>query len=238
MKTLHIDDSIDLGWTIDAAIAEAIALASEDDAEVRFGFNGCELHVRKDSDPKLLRRDFFRSMEGYFDGPVGPYPAEPLSLDQQKRDAEIKAENERRHEAQCERWRREEEEKRARLEQEVAGVEFAVRDQGRWDHLVEVNDDPYGGGVMTYARDWALLMQVRMAAGNELEAIAKQASFDANIDGITGFMSGAAVSTLAEVWEHGERLRRWHNLDTQIRDEGKRANEEGGTLNPALLRMG
>ena len=50
-------------------------------------------------------------------------------------------------------------------------------------------------------------------------------------------MYGAAVSTLVAVWEHGEALRRWHNLKTQIGNEGERANASGGVLNPALLTV-
>ncbi|MDA8315367.1 MAG: hypothetical protein M0010_09365 [Actinomycetota bacterium] len=48
---------------------------------------------------------------------------------------------------------------------------------------------------------------------------------------------GAAVSVLASCWVHGEELRRWHNLDTQIGTEGEKANASGGVLNPALLIM-
>jgi hypothetical protein len=51
-------------------------------------------------------------------------------------------------------------------------------------------------------------------------------------------MYGCAVSILAKCWQHGDQLRRWHNLKTQIRDEGERANESGGVLNPALLNIG
>jgi hypothetical protein len=39
-------------------------------------------------------------------------------------------------------------------------------------------------------------------------------------------------------YELDEELRRWHNLRTQIGDEGEKANEDGGVLNPALLRVG
>ena len=46
---------------------------------------------------------------------------------------------------------------------------------------------------------------------------------------------GCAVSTLAACREHGEALRRWHNLRMQIDTEGARANESGGVLHPALL---
>jgi len=51
-------------------------------------------------------------------------------------------------------------------------------------------------------------------------------------------MYGCAVVILSKCWEHGEALRRWHNKDTQIGDEGDRANESGGVLNPALLSIG
>ena len=37
---------------------------------------------------------------------------------------------------------------------------------------------------------------------------------------------------------NGEDLRRWHNLDTQIRNEGEIANEKGGVLNPAIMSIG
>jgi len=40
------------------------------------------------------------------------------------------------------------------------------------------------------------------------------------------------------VWAHGEALRLWHNLKYQLRDEGEKANETGGVLNPALLNLG
>jgi deoxyribonuclease V len=50
--------------------------------------------------------------------------------------------------------------------------------------------------------------------------------------------NGCAMSILSQVWVHGEQLRRWHNLKTQIRNEGEKANESGGVLNPALLSLG
>lgn len=103
-------------------------------------------------------------------------------------------------------------------------------------------DDPegsdYGLACFRYAEAWADLMEARMADGAELEDIAKQTSREADTEGITGFMYGMAVKILAHSWEHGERLRIWHNLDTQIRDEGERANEGGGVLNPAILKLG
>ena len=102
----------------------------------------------------------------------------------------------------------------------------------------EKQTDPYGARIFSYAETWADLMEAEIAKGKKLEDVAKYSSQTADTDGITGYMYGAAVSVLAQAWIHGDQLRRWHNLDTQIGDEGERANEQGGTLNPALLNIG
>ncbi len=81
-------------------------------------------------------------------------------------------------------------------------------------------------------------MEGAIAQGATVEGCAKEVSSLADIEGITGFMYGCAVSTLAVCWIHGEALRRWHNKDMQIGTEGDKANETGGVLNPALLSVG
>lgn len=113
-----------------------------------------------------------------------------------------------------------------------------LRDEDGWKKAVAANTDPYGAAVIHFAERWADLMEERLAKGGTFDDIAKQASRDADTEGITGFMYGCAVSILGQVWESGEQLRRWHNLDTQIGNEGEKANESGGTLNPALLNIG
>jgi len=100
------------------------------------------------------------------------------------------------------------------------------------------NDDSYGHRCFTYAEDWADLMEKHIADGETLALCAKPTSHEADTDGITGFMYGAAVSILSQFWEHGEELRRWHNLDIQLGHEGEKANETGAVLNPALLCIG
>ncbi len=106
-----------------------------------------------------------------------------------------------------------------------------------WELQVKINDDPYGKACIDYTRVWAELMEKRIDDGSKLEDIAKSTSHEADTDGITGFMYGCAVSILSELWIHGEQLRLWHNLDTQIRDEGEKANQSGGVLNPALMTI-
>lgn len=107
------------------------------------------------------------------------------------------------------------------------------------------NDDPYGRRCFTYAEDWANLLekQIEHDKGTKtveqvIEKYADAFSHTADTDGITGFMYGAAVSILANAWIHGDLLRRWHNLKIQIRDEGEKANANGGVLNPAILNIG
>lgn len=104
---------------------------------------------------------------------------------------------------------------------------------------VEKNShDGYSKGVVDYGEKWAALMEAALDAGAKLEDIADPASTTADTDGITGFMYGCAVKALSHFWEHGEQLRRWHNLKTQLGHEGEKANESGGVLNPAILVIG
>ena len=116
--------------------------------------------------------------------------------------------------------------------------EFGLTDPDGWAASVAANSDPYGAVAIRYAAVWASMMDAEIAKGAKVADIAKRTSHEADDEGITGFMYGCAVSLLSKVWTHGEELRRWHNLDTQIRDEGEKANESGGVLNPALLSIG
>lgn len=106
-----------------------------------------------------------------------------------------------------------------------------------WNEYVENNTDFYGKGIIEYAECWANLMETKIESGEKLEDIAYDTSLEADTEGITGFMYGAAVVVLYKVWEHGEQLRKWHNLQTQIGTEGEKANEEGAILNPAILEI-
>jgi hypothetical protein len=98
-------------------------------------------------------------------------------------------------------------------------------------------DGFYGQAVIEYSERWAELMEQAIDRGEKLELVAKQLSHEADTDGITGFMYGCAVQGLSQFWLYGEVLRKWHNLDTQISNEGVRANQTGGVLNPAILTI-
>lgn len=129
--------------------------------------------------------------------------------------------------------------RKAAIEASKPLAEFIIKDQEGWQKTVEANKDSgYGACVVRYAARWAHMMETQIADGFKLEDIATKMSHKADTEGISGFQYGCAVSILASVWEYGDQLRRWHNLDTQIGNEGEKANETGGVLNPALLTIG
>jgi urate oxidase len=113
-----------------------------------------------------------------------------------------------------------------------------LKDAEGWQKTVDVNDDAYGACVVRYCEKWTDLMEKRINAGEKLADIAKETAHEADTEGTTGFMYGCAVSILSQVWEHGEELRRWHNLDCQIGNEGEKANENDKVLNPAIINIG
>ena len=108
--------------------------------------------------------------------------------------------------------------------------------QKEYDNWKSKQKDAYSKEVFAFAERWANVMEEKMSEGKKLIDIAEQASFDVS-NGITGFMYGAAVSILSKCWIHGELLRQWHNLDTQIGNEGESANKNGGVLNPAIMHF-
>lgn len=110
-----------------------------------------------------------------------------------------------------------------------------TRDQIAYDNWKSRNTDECSTAIFSYAERWADMMEADMTSGKKLEEIAKETSHTADIEGITGFMYGAAVSILAHCWIHGEALRIWHNLDKQIGNEGEDANRGGGVFNPAVM---
>ena len=106
----------------------------------------------------------------------------------------------------------------------------------------------YGLACFDRAERWAKLMEAEIEGSKVpfaviAERTEQQCGRDADAEnardaGLTGFMYGMVIHILARCWVHGEDLRLWHNLKMQIRDEGEKANREGGVLNPAVLSFG
>ena len=216
MKIKHYESMP--GDHIQSACANATAMARQNSCNVEFDFNEITLIATPETDPAALAQSYSDEC----DRRHRAYVASP----------EYKA---RQEEAE-----RKERERKAKVEAVLADApaNMTLRDADGWKKACDANRDGYGGAVMTYAERWACMMEARMAKGERIADIADECSHLADEEGITGFMYGCAVSTLAAVWIHGEALRLWHNLKTQIRDEGKRANDNGGVLNPACLSLG
>lgn len=198
--------------------------------------NGVTVHVKKDTNADLAFRDQQRAQRGYIPKKVGPHFSAELTEIEKATDASVEAENERTHQEYMERQREQDRIKRESMDARLTNApDIELSEPDKWQEFKNANTDPYGGAVVTYSERWARLMQVELAQGKTLADVAYKCSRDADLEGITGFMYGCAVSTLAQCWIHGEELRRWHNKDTQIGTEGDAANESGGVLNPAML---
>lgn len=229
--------SVMAGANITDTVVEAIALSVDENRTITFEFNGVMVNVQSDSEPELIYRDWSRALNGYIESNIGPHPNPVLTNEEKANDDRIEAENERRRQERQAEYDVQATTKRNAVETRlVNALPMEVSDDNAWQEFKDKNQDSYGGQVVTYAERWARLMQLEMASGNNLEDVASATSHEADLEGITGFMYGAAVATLAQCWKHGEQLRRWHNLDTQLGNEGELANESGGVLNPALLK--
>lgn len=206
------------GNTINSACEEATKIAKRELCNVEFDFNDQTLTATPDTDPAALAKSYMDESE-------------------RRHKAWIASPEYKQQEEEYARKQRERESKLAAMLAD-APEHMGLRDADAWKKSCEINSDGYGGAVMTYAERWARLMEGRMNKGEKIAAIADECSHLADSEGITGFMYGCAVNILAQVWVHGEALRLWHNLKTQLRDEGEKANESGGVLNPALLSVG
>jgi hypothetical protein len=206
------------GDTIQSTCEVTVEIARNQSCNVEFDFNGIKLVATPTTDPAVLAKSYSDECE--------------------RRRQEYIASPE--YKAQQEAYEQKERERKDKVSSLLASApaNMTLRDPESWKKANEANPDGYGGAIMTYAERWARLMEARMAKGERIAEIASECSHLADEEGITGFMYGAAVSVLAGVWVHGEALRLWHNLKTQIKDEGQKANDSGGVLNPAVISIG
>lgn len=115
-----------------------------------------------------------------------------------------------------------------------APAEMTLKAASAWAESRKNNTDPYGDAIIRYAETWARLMEGAVSSGETIVACAQRTSQLADTEGITGFMYGAAVGILSAVWVHGDELRRWHNWAYGVTEE----KAKGGTVNPAVIRVG
>lgn len=195
---------------------------------VEFEFNGINCVVSYNTNLEYLLRDYHNAHTMKWDtiGPdcVKEYDA---SIIQELKKRTIAVE--KRAKELSKKYKLEAEQKESKLREKIKGIEFECSDDENFQGWDKSNKDPYGGRVISYAKEWAMLMQVEMAEGKKLKDIAEKTSREADYDGITGFMYGAAVQMLSQCWSHGEDLRKWHNKEYD--------HEGDGVVNPALLTI-
>ena len=217
------------GCTISSVIQEAATIAQQRNITVEFYFNGCKVLVNKNTNVSHLHRDFL-NLWMYLDyEEIGPdceaeySPEIAKLLSDKKQEIEIKRQKEQEaYEEECSR--------KVKTFQEKVGWEaIDLLSPNIWEEGKAVNSDGYGKGIYTYAECWAKLMQIEIKAGNKLEDIAEATSYEADLEGITGFMYGAAVSILSQTWVYGKQLNDWHNA--------KYNHSGNGTVNPAILTL-
>lgn len=196
---------------------------------VEFDFNGVKCILSYKTDPDLLYRDYCNAHRMEWET-VGPDCVAQYSPEIQEELDKRTATAEKKYAEQRAQWDKEEKEKKAAFEAKVNGVEFECTDPEGLKANEEKNTDSYGARIIGYAKDWARLMQAGMAEGKKLEDIAEETSREADYDGITGFMYGAAVATLKGYWKYGEELRVWHNKQYG-------AEDSEGVVNPAVLTI-
>jgi len=110
--------------------------------------------------------------------------------------------------------------------------------QADWDKWVGANQDPYGKCCVDVARHAMNILDERGEVGDPDQLITDAENrLPEHEQGITGFMAGAVAAMISGCHSMGDEFRRAWNLKTQIHDEGERANENGGVLNPALLNI-
>ncbi len=197
------------GANITGTSAEAISEARGLDTTMQFDFNGVTVSVRSDSNPELIYRDWSRALSGYIDKNVGPNPNPVLTAKDKANDTRIKAKNDRASEKRQAKYEKKARAHREKVEAKLVNAPaIELADEAGWQKFKTVNSDGYGGAVVTYSERWARLMQVEMANGKKLADVADAASHEADLEGITGFIYGCAVSTLAACWKYGDQLRR------------------------------
>lgn len=174
------------GDSIQDTFRTIVRLANKHGSRVVAAFNGSEIEARPGDIPEFLITAWFKDLEDERE----EWRRSPEGIEATRRQEEAR--------------------ERARAAEAEGILPFTLRDEPGWRKAVEVNTDPYGSCVVRYAARWANRMEARLGSGERLVDIAEEESSAADLEGITGFMYGCAVSLLADVWKHGEELRQWH----------------------------
>ncbi len=113
---------------------------------------------------------------------------------------------------------------------------MSIIETEKWNKCVEINSDSYGKACVDVARR---VMEILDEEPNDFDThkIICRADDETGAGGITGFMAGCVASMVSQYHSRGEEFRKKWNVGNQIKDEGEKANESGGILNPAIVEI-
>lgn len=103
--------------------------------------------------------------------------------------------------------------------------------QAEYQQYVDTNkSDGYSKAVVDYGEQWMAVMERDLSSGAEITPeFVIAASHEADTDGVTGYMSGAAASAITHFWRHGDAFREAYNKHWGVDSNAQ------GTVNPAIL---
>lgn len=210
------------------SVAKQAKEKTNENTDVCFEFNGRTVTVSQFTSLDNLYRDFSNSfLMGWLK--IGPECVEEYDSATLFEMAAKKKQLETDNAIASAKHKESQTKKLSEFESKVSGVEMDFSNRELWEEGKSKNTDEYGAAIYKYAENWARLMQVGLTKDSDLTRIADTCSHDADAEGITGFMFGAAVSILSSCWVHGEKLRVWHNA--------KHNHSGGGVVNPAILTI-
>lgn len=219
------------GSNFDRVAIEAQSMATEN-KNVEFNFNGIICIVSPATNLTNLLRDYQNSflMNWKQIGPVCEEYSEEVKKELHKKNVE--------REELMESEQLESIKKLKKIKQDLAtrkGTEvFNATSPEKLKEWEIHNTDSYGARIVEYAKDWGILMQVELGMGHNFIDIVEKTSSEADYDGITGFMYGAAVQILSDCWIHGAEVRKWNNKRYGKKDE---ADDDGTVINPAIISI-
>ena len=199
------------GESIKTCTERMVKVAHETNTEVTAKFNGIEIIATAGSVPAEIEKEYVATCrnrtEAYRKSDEHKKAKEAQNARQRERDLQFKYDS-----------------SKAPLTMSFASLEA----ERNWQKFQSSNKgSAYGNAILDYAQIWARLMEAKISQGKTVADCANETSRTADIEGVTGFMHGCAVSALAQTWKYGEALRQWYNLDTQIGNKDETANKVG-----------
>jgi hypothetical protein len=111
-----------------------------------------------------------------------------------------------------------------------------ITNEKMWNEWVVNNTDPYGKACVDVARKAMELLDADPGP-IKTDDLIRRADDAVSTGGITGFMAACVAQMISQCHSRGEEFRRQWNEDNQLGNEGDRANQSGGILNPAILEI-